>query len=159
MYDSSNQKQKIGVCAGATTLFEKGQFRKQNRALREGEFRRQQPGFARMYCARMDIKPKRRPQKYRECRASRFRAGRGFTSTIRNDIPFSHSANIVDFRSAGRLPHVFKYRYALRAKYFGSRVFFSVWRPVWTASALDNWQIRYSAPKMEGIIIRSAHRR
>ena len=40
-----------------------------------------------------------------------------------------------------------------------ARVFFSVWRPVRTASALDNWQIRYSAPKMEEVIIRSAHRR
>ena len=25
----------------------------------------------------------------------------------------------------------------------GRACFFSVWRPVWTASALDNWQIRY----------------
>ena len=41
----------------------------------------------------------------------------------------------------------------------GRACVFSVWRPVRTASALDNWQIRYSAPKMEGIIIRSAHRR
>ena len=69
------------------------------------------------------------------------------------------SIHVVDFRSADWLPYVFKYRHALRAKYFGSRVFFSVWRPVWTASALDNWQIRYSAPKMEDAIIRSAHRR
>ena len=41
----------------------------------------------------------------------------------------------------------------------GRACFFFVWRPVWTASALDNWQIRYSAPKMEDAIIRSAHRR
>ena len=39
-----------------------------------------------------------------------------------------------------------KYRHALQPN-FGSRVC-SVW-PVRTASALDNWQIRYSAPKME----------
>ncbi|ACO68858.1 predicted protein [Micromonas commoda] len=41
----------------------------------------------------------------------------------------------------------------------GRACFFSAWRPVRTASALDNWQIRYSAPKMEEVIIRSAHRR
>ena len=35
-----------------------------------------------------------------------------------------HSPYIVDFRSAGWLPYVFKYRHALRAKYFGSRVCF-----------------------------------
>ena len=35
-----------------------------------------------------------------------------------------HIPYIVDFRSAGWLPYVFKYRHALRAKYFGSRVFF-----------------------------------
>ena len=61
-----------------------------------------------------------------------------------------HSPYIVDFRSAGWLPYVFKYRHALRAKYFGSRVFFSLWRPVWTASAQDHWQIRCSAPNKGG---------
>ena len=38
----------------------------------------------------------------------------------------------------------------------GRACFFSVWRPFWTASALDNWQLRYSAQKMEDAIIRSA---
>ena len=61
-----------------------------------------------------------------------------------------NSPYIVDFRSAGWLPYVFKYRHALRAKYFGSRVFFSLWRPVWTASAQDHWQIRCSAPNKGG---------
>ena len=70
-----------------------------------------------------------------------------------------HSPYIVDFRSAGWLPYVFKYRHALRAKKTGSLVCFFRMAPVWTASALDSWQIRYSAPKMEGIINRSAHRR
>ena len=42
---------------------------------------------------------------------------------------------------------------------FGRACFFSLRRPVRTASALDNWQIRYSAPKMEDAIIRSAHLR
>ena len=48
-------------------------------------------------------------------------------------------------------------KYASGKKKQGSRVFCSLWRLVWTASALDNWQLRYSAPKMEDAIITSAH--
>ena len=52
---------------------------------------------------------------------------------------------IVDFRSAGWLPYVFKYRYALRAKRFGSRVCFSLCGYVAPSqdgerAKLDNWQ-------------------
>ena len=39
----------------------------------------------------------------------------------------------------------------------GSRVFFPLWRPVRTASALGGSLIRCSAPKMEDAIINSAH--
>ena len=38
-------------------------------------------------------------------------------------------------------------------------LFPSLWRPVWTASALSGLLIRCLAPKMEDAIIRSAHRR
>ena len=44
-------------------------------------------------------------------------------------------------------------------KVLGRGCFFSVWRPVRTASALSGSLIRCSAPKMEDAIIRSAHRR
>ena len=74
-----------------------------------------------------------------------------------------NSPYIVDFRSARNLPYDHRSvanadtRFAPNKQ--GRACVFSAWRPAWTASALDNWQIRYSAPKMEGIIIRIAHRR
>ena len=43
---------------------------------------------------------------------------------VAHPYEIDHSPYIVDFRSAGWLPYVFKYRHALRAKYFGSRVCF-----------------------------------
>ena len=74
-----------------------------------------------------------------------------------------HLRYIVDFRAALWLPYdhrsVANTDTRFEPNKQGRACVFSVWRPVWTASALDNWQIRYSAPKMEGIIIRSAHRR
>ena len=65
---------------------------------------------------------------------------------------------IVDFRSAGNevtIRFQIPTRQVLRAKSFGSRVFFSLWRPVRTASALSGSLIRCSAPKMEDAIIRA----
>ena len=74
-----------------------------------------------------------------------------------------HLRYIVDFRSAMWLPYdhrsVANTDTRFEPNILGRACVFPVWRPVRTASALDNWQIRYSAPKMEGIIIRSAHRR
>ena len=80
---------------------------------------------------------------------------------IRKEI--NHSPYIVDFRSARWLPYDHRSVANIDTRFApnkqGRACVFSVWRPVRTASALDNWQIRSSAPKMEGIIIRSAHRR
>ena len=71
-----------------------------------------------------------------------------------------HTPYIVDFRSARKLPYdhrsVANTDTCSAPNKQGRACFFSVWRPVWTASALDNWQSRYSAPKMEDAIIRSA---
>ena len=71
-----------------------------------------------------------------------------------------HTPYIVDFRSAVELPYdhrsVANTDTCFEPNILGRACFFSVWRPVWTASALDNWQLRYSAPKLEDAIIRSA---
>ena len=77
-----------------------------------------------------------------------------------NGTIIDHSPYIVDFRSAGWLPYVFKYRHALRAKHFGSRVFFPYGAQFGRRArkTTGKYAVRRQI-KVEDAIIGSAHRR
>ena len=74
-----------------------------------------------------------------------------------------HSPYIVDFRSAIWLPYdhrsVANTDTRFAPNILGRGCFISLWRQVWTASALSGLLIRRLAPKMEDAIVRSAHPR